>query len=394
MSGIRRSMSRHVIYLTHHVPWPATSGGTVRETNLLTRLAERFVIDLVAVCRPGTTGDPARIRDALGLRSARLFADRSRPGLRRAHFSDAALGALTASGARPDGHHVVHVEGGYLFPHVPPILHEYTCIAEHNVESQVLEQFATLTGDPGVARAAARVARLEERAWRQAGSVVAVTPEDRHHIMRRSGRSDIGLVQNGADHVPLAVDTTTDLGPATALLLGSWAYAPNADALAHTLRDIWPPIIAAVPDARLLIAGAGLSADQRHRAEHAKGVEVAGFVEDLAELLSSVDVLVCPLRAGGGVKVKVLEALRRGCPVVTTPIGAQGIFGPGRAALHLATSTAGLVEHTARLLAEPGRRAAARAAALVGGANLPTWTEAADELSRIWRHTGACGVDA
>ena len=384
MSGTPPTGTGRVTYLTHHPPWPPMNGGAVRETNLLRRLADRFAIDVVAVCRPGPHTRAVEVQRALGTSTVRYFADESRRDLRRRRWSRAAADMLAdRDRAGPASRGVVHVEGGYLFPHVPSALHDRTCVVEHNIESQVLRLFTAVTGDRALVRVAARVERLETRAWRQAAVVVAVTEEDRAHIEERSGRRDVVVIQNGADHVPLAIPGPSGRGP-WVLLFANWAYAPNADALVFTLDDIWPAVIRAAPQARLVVAGNGLTVAQRARCDTVQGVEVLGAVDDPSTLFRGAAVALCPLRTGGGIKVKVLEALRNACPVVTTPVGAQGITGANRHALTVASTPASLATETARLILDPILREHRSAAARLVGATLPTWADAANSLSHVW----------
>jgi glycosyltransferase involved in cell wall biosynthesis len=110
-------------------------------------------------------------------------------------------------------------------------------------------------------------------------------------------------------------------------------------------------------------------------------VEVTGRVPDVAPYLQQADVVLCPLRVGGGVKVKVLEALRAGKAIVSTPVGCQGL-GAARGAVRVATTAGHFAAATAELLNDaPARAAAERRAA---AAPLPTWDAAAEALADCW----------
>lgn len=379
---------RHVLYLTHHSPWPAHSGGTVRETQLLTALSATFRIDVTGVCR-SLPADPEEVAARLGVRSVDFFPDEARRTTRRQRHSTKLEQLLTCQPSPLDQVDIVHVEGSYLFHLLPPAYHSRTCLVEHNIESDVLHQIGSLRASTRLLRTSRRVALLEERAWRAAAIVAALTVEDHTEITRRSERADVRIAPNGADHLAqgAAVAPVLD-GPPTALFLANYAYPPNADALALMLGAIWPQVCVRLPDAHLVLAGSGLSDDQRAGAQTVPGVDVVGFVRDVATVIDQADVLVCPLRAGGGVKIKVLEALRRGCPVVTTTIGAQGIHGTARSAIRIVDCTQGLIEATAAVLCSPGLRARRRQETLIAGATLPSWRDASTVLAGIWSTIG------
>jgi GT2 family glycosyltransferase len=117
--------------------------------------------------------------------------------------------------------------------------------------------------------------------------------------------------------------------PFTMLFLGSFRHPPNIVALDWFVNEVLPHIAARQkqaqrPEARLIVVGS--DAPLRHPyADRAPAVEVRGFVEDIREPLSRYAVFVCPVRAGSGVRVKLLEAFASGIPVVSTRIGAEGL---------------------------------------------------------------------
>ncbi len=113
-------------------------------------------------------------------------------------------------------------------------------------------------------------------------------------------------------------------GRAGLVFLGNYAHAPNVDAAQWLCSAIWPLLQQRLPGLRLLLAGADPTRAVRALAR--SDVDVTGFVEDPAMLLATSRVFVAPLRFGAGIKGKIVYALAHGIPVVTTPIGAEGIF--------------------------------------------------------------------
>ncbi len=149
-------------------------------------------------------------------------------------------------------------------------------------------------------------------------------------------------------------------GPPTAGLIGTAGWAPTAQAMRTLLEDVWPLVRRNVPGARLVLAGRGTD---RLGLSPGPDVELAGEVASARDLFQRLSVLLFPLERGSGVKVKVLESLASGVPVVTTPAGAEGI-GPS-AGVSIETEPEALAAAAADLLASEDvrreRGAAARA---------------------------------
>lgn len=150
-------------------------------------------------------------------------------------------------------------------------------------------------------------------------------------------------------------------GPPTAGIVGTAAWPPTASSIRTLVHELWPLVRRRAPEAQLLVAGRGTEALGLPRGD---GVEVVGEVASAMAFLRRLSVLVFPLRRGSGMKVKVLEAIACGVPVVTTPAGAEGIEAPGGMAVH--DDPDALAAETACLLLDEAERrergAAARSA--------------------------------
>jgi hypothetical protein len=108
------------------------------------------------------------------------------------------------------------------------------------------------------------------------------------------------------------------------IFLGNYAHAPNVDAATWLCEAIMPLVWERLPGLKLTLAGADPTRAVRALAQ--PNVTVTGYVADPAVLLATARVFAAPLRFGAGVKGKIVHALAHGVPVVTTPIGGEGIF--------------------------------------------------------------------
>ena len=107
----------------------------------------------------------------------------------------------------------------------------------------------------------------------------------------------------------------------TIAFIGSYAHLPNVDAVLFFVRQVLPLVLTELPDAVFLVAGKGATPEMQTLAS--KNVQFVGTVPSSHAFLASAAVVVIPLRSGGGIKIKTLEALATGCPLVSTSIGAE-----------------------------------------------------------------------
>lgn len=132
--------------------------------------------------------------------------------------------------------------------------------------------------------------------------------------------------------VPITVDTSqlTPIkrlpGSHNILTLGTLHYPPNADGIRWFLNDVFPLVLRDVPEASLTIVGKNPPQDFLVAARNnSKSIKVTGYVPDLVPYMEQAALMVIPVRAGGGMRVRILEAFSRAMPVVTTSIGLEGI---------------------------------------------------------------------
>jgi glycosyltransferase involved in cell wall biosynthesis len=189
-----------------------------------------------------------------------------------------------------------------------------------------------------------RFDRLQVFSERDAGRIAELAPE----LASRVRVNPFGVV------MPPAADPDRVV-PGTLLFLGHFAHPPNRDAAIWLAREIMPAVLERQPDARLRIVG---TAAPREVLELAgPRVEVVPDAPSIEPHLEQAAVVLAPVRTGGGMRMKVLQALASGKAVVTTPRGTEGYTGFGvEPPLVVADDAAGLAEETASLLTDAPRR--------------------------------------
>jgi glycosyltransferase involved in cell wall biosynthesis len=225
--------------------------------------------------------------------------------------------------------------------------------------------------DPGILKQAEAMKALELKQWRETDAILYPSDSETAEVLAT-------MPAARAYTLPLYYYDTLDdevVGPpdgrADILFVAGFRHAPNVDAAAWFVASVLPAVRRSVPGVRLTLAGADPTPEVLALATD--GVAVTGHLSDaaLAQRYRAARVAVVPLRFGGGVKGKVLEALHSGVPLVTTSVGLQGL--PGLAGIVATTDEAeAFAAHVVRLLADDAAwlRAAADGRAYVR-ANFP-----------------------
>jgi glycosyltransferase involved in cell wall biosynthesis len=267
---------------------------------------------------------------------------------------------------------VVEFEGLYLAELIPEAGRLPVVLAQHDVDFEILKRGSRTTDSlvHGIRDQLAwrKLRRFETRWIRRFDVCTVVSPRDAVQLRELSPRTEFHVIPNGVDcdyFAPSGDAPPRD--PDSIVFVGTMNYGPNVDGVLYFCREIWPLILSQAPDCRLTIVG-GRPLPEVTALQDLPGVTVTGFVEDVRPYFWRAALSIVPLRAGSGTRLKILESLAAGCPVVSTTIGAEGLSlakgeeiliadtpaGFARAALSLTQS-----RETRARLAENGRRAVA-----------------------------------
>jgi polysaccharide biosynthesis protein PslH len=230
-------------------------------------------------------------------------------------------------------------------------------VDSHNIDYELARQYAR-EGSSLVRRLYAeanwRKLRREELAtYRDADGVYLCSAADERRLLDEVPTARTAVIPNAAD-VEYYRARSNDPPPdgRTVVFFGLLSYVPNVDGVNHFVKDIWPRIAEAHPEARCKIIGGRPPASLLALA--GPRIELTGFVPDLRPHLAAAAVVVVPLRVGGGTRLKIVEAMAMGKAIVSTALGTEGIEAtPGRDIL-VEDHPAAFADAVNRLLTEPG----------------------------------------
>lgn len=370
-----------VLWVSHFLPFPPKGGSSQRSFHLLRELSAAHRIHYVGIHKPSRVSDAllAEARAELGPRLASFVSipSRSMEGLPRAVAGlRAGLRGLPLSSgmlmhpdfwsavqARIHECEIVHCdtfELAVLLRARVPRAHPRLVAHFHNVESEIAERSSAVTRPPWrwIWAAEARGLRaLERRSVRLADLCIAVSERDARHL-EDLGAARAEVVDNGVDVDYLR---PSGRGPGsgsdrpTVVWIGGLQRFANADGIRHFLSAIWPRVAAEAPDSRLVLVGR-----PPHRRPPipvaADRVEFTGFVDDARPFFHAASAFIVPLRVGGGTRLKILDALACGAPVVSTRIGAEGLEVVDDRDLLIADEPDAFADAVLRLLREAGTR--------------------------------------
>jgi len=193
----------------------------------------------------------------------------------------------------------------------------------------------------------------ERQGVRHANVTFVCSQKEKLYIDRFFGGGTVKVVPNPA-RIPVSPPPMTP--GHTVMYVGSYEYPPNVHAADRLVRSVWPKIRAKVSDARLVIVGKNPENIPAFSAQPPDGsVTFTGFADDLDALYENSRVICCPIRVGGGTRVKIIEAAGYARPVVSTPLGAEGLEFDNRTEIVLRESDEDIASTCCELLLDEER---------------------------------------
>jgi glycosyltransferase involved in cell wall biosynthesis len=342
-----------ILVLTPRLPWPPIDGGRIAMGRLAEGLQHAGAeVEIVSLNprkhRADVASAPVPV-EAIDIDTSRIVWSRHAPFLVSRFVSRAFREAIRAAlrRFRPD---VVQIESPFLLPYVDVVRNESNArmvLRSLNVEFRIWEGLAAnernLFRRFALRRVAASLRNYEVRHLNTPDAVIPISTADAEDFRGLGCTRPMQVVPCGL--------TLSDVGspePGTVGFIGSLDFRPNQEAVAWIVDELWPR----VPYARLFIAGSGAPDWLRDRAR-GQNIEFLGEIPDAHAFLRRMSVVIAPLFAGGGMRIKVLEAMALAKPIVATTLGAGGIeVGNGRDIL-IADDVASFADAVTRLLREP-----------------------------------------
>lgn len=337
----------NIVVVGSALPYPANSGNRIRTLSLLVRLADRHTITLLGTRNADRVEGRAAIeflgdhhieavevnhrvpsKSGLGFH-ARLAANLVSPlpySVASHHGRNLTRAVYKIAASRHVDVWQAEWAAGVMALRGLPAARRV--LMAHNVETLIWERYAETETNPlkrwYIHQQAHKFAAFERKAFTESDRVVAVSPDDAALIRNRFGCDRVDVVDNGIDR-PFFESVVPDRDPGRILFLGSLEWRPNLDALNLLLDTIFPAVRQAEPSACLDVVGRNPPSALIKRLAETPGATLHANVADVRPYLARSGVMAVPLRVGGGSRLKILEALATGLPVVSSRVGAEGL---------------------------------------------------------------------
>ncbi len=361
-----------ILMITPYFPYPLFSGGQTRSFNLIKNLAKNHQITLFSFIRSD--------EEKSYIKYLKPFCKKIAVFKRRPAWSviNVILSGLTwypflvviylSRGLRltlqqeliNKQYDLIHAETFYVMPNIPKT-NIPTLLVEQTIEYQVyqhfVEQFKYFFLKPFLFLDVGKVKFWESYYWKRANKVVAVSEDDKAKMLKIIPNLDVDVVPNGVDTRSFSQVSFTKRNSCSykpiILYVGNFRWLQNREAVEILIKEIWPQIKKELPKSKLWIVGRGIDTLKNLKREEIIFDET---VTDIKTAYQKADLVLAPIKGPGGTRLKVLEAMASGCPVVTTPIGIEGIKARNGQEVLIGDSNQELVDLTLTILKKASLR--------------------------------------
>jgi sugar transferase (PEP-CTERM/EpsH1 system associated) len=393
-----------ILYISPFLPYPPDDGDKIRMFNLIKRISRQHEISIIALIKsPQETRSVPELKKYCAHVETVVEQNLSRPMKLKALFQgliskEPLESRLILSGqilnkirelTTQDCYDIVQIEHTFMAPSIKAVAgscHAKTIIVIHNIgfiqysrlvktEKRFLSRIRTYANYK-------MLRKWEIQLLEKFDKCMTVSGLNKAIIQSINPNLDIAVIENGVDiehYRPLPRNSHSQ----NLLFVGLMSYDANHDAVLYFYRKVFPLIESRMPGCRFFIVGKGPRREIRNLAR-ANNVVVTGYVNDVSPYYQESDIFVVPLRSGGGTRLKILEAMALGRPVISTSVGCEGLDVVDGQHLLIANDPKLFAEKTVQLIKDKvlWERLVQNARALVE--NRYSWATIAEQLLNVY----------
>jgi glycosyltransferase involved in cell wall biosynthesis len=353
-----------ILMLTPYLPYPPVSGGQTRSYNLIKKLSSIHEITLFSLIKEEKE---KKYVNELEKYCKEVFVfKRSKTPFTLNNILQTGFGFypflvirnlvpeekyLLAKKLRENKYDLIHAETFYVMPHIPdtktPILLVDQTI-EYLVYKHYVEDQAPLLVKPLFSIDVAKLKYWETKFWKTADRVVAMSDSDRKEMLTLVPGLRVDIVPNGIDINFFSEIKVDNDRVQRVLYVGNFKWLQNVEAAEVLIQKVWPTIKRKVKNAKLWIVGRYITEEIKKYAS--EDIQITEYMEDIRFAYKKSSVLVAPIEGPGGTRLKILEAMASSLPVVSTPVGVEGLGVVNAEHAFVSESWKGLAEYTVKVI--------------------------------------------
>jgi glycosyltransferase involved in cell wall biosynthesis len=358
-----------ILFISPRQCWPAHGGAKLREYHFARALAQRGELTYLHFTDPGfdplTRTDLPFCHQVVALPKPKAYGTGKlvqgmvgRWPVSVLNYTSPEMSAAVDRLTKASTFDLVHLDGIHMMRYARDsfrVVYNW-----HNIESEAMRRYSATVSSRArsmYARlTASKLAALEREILGTAFGHVVCSDRERDQLLRLAPAARVAVVENGVDSARFA--SAREHRPSgNIIFVGLMDYSANVDAATSFTRRVWPRIRQHFPHLNLWIVGAN-PVPSVVELQSIEGVNVTGTVPDVRPYYQDAMAAIVPLRTGGGTRLKILEAMAAGVPVVSTPLGAEGL--PVRAGENILISepddSSMWIRHLASLADNPEER--------------------------------------
>ncbi len=357
--------SLKILQITNRLPYPLNDGGniaTYHVTKYLSRFGHQVI--LASLNTQKHYQDPARLAPLATVYTTDIDTSLSILGLgkslftrmpynvsrfRSTEFSFLLEKILTEE--KPD---IIHLEGIYLAIYLDTLRKHTSApvvLRSHNIEYEIWERTAenekNILKKLYLRHLSRKIKAFEQEKLLLFDGIIAITQRDQDFYRQNHYKGPLVTIPAGVDLEKL-LPVSTGHASLSMCFLGSMEWMPNLQGIEWYLEKIWPVLHQKHPSLTLHIAGKNMPEEMKAR--KISGVTFHGMVQDASAFLAQHKIMIVPLLSGGGMRLKIVEAMAHGQCVISTSVGAEGIEATDEQELLLANSPEEFIARTASLV--------------------------------------------
>lgn len=353
-----------ILQITNRLPYPLNDGGNIA-TYHVTKYLHRFghKVILASLNTKKHHQDPSKLSDIAMVYTTDLDTTLTPWGLFTGMFSKtpynverfiseefSTLLSRIVEKEKPD---IIQLEGIYLAVYFEILRKKSSApivLRSHNVEYEIWKR--TSENEKNILKKiylrqlSRKIEAFEKTKMHLFDGIIAITDRDREFYQKNSYKGVLRTVPAGVDLESLPVSANEN--GISLCFLGSMEWIPNVQGIDWYLENIWPVIHQKFPSLTLHIAGKNMSPEMKSR--KIKGVQFHGMVTDAYAFLNAHSIMIVPLLSGGGMRLKIVEAMALGRCVLSTQIGAEGIDAQNCEEIILADTPEEFISRTEELI--------------------------------------------